>query len=55
MLSGCDLSGTETVAASATVAINEHKPTAHVNLRTTMVSPFGAIPTCKLNSIVGFF
>jgi hypothetical protein len=32
MLSGCDFSGTVTVAAPATGAINVHKPAAHVNL-----------------------
>jgi hypothetical protein len=40
MLSGCDFSGTETVRAWATDAINVHKLTAHLNLRITVASPW---------------
>src|ERR1700735_1141568 len=52
MLSGCDFSGTETVTASATGAINAHKLAAYANLLITMASSFGAIPACKFTSIV---
>jgi hypothetical protein len=40
MLSGCDFSGTVTVTAPATGAINAHKPAAHVNLLSN------GVPSC---------